>query len=83
MNATYQPGHAGDSGFYIRPQPSQEEVDLSSLQVDVLDALEEAGHPEHRTAKSDPAIRALATSSQRKAWLAIYGPMTNLDPTTL
>lgn len=79
MSRQYMTGHAGDSGFYDREQPSQEEIDLSSLQVDVLDALEEVDHPEWKNAKSDPAIKALATSSQRKAWLMIYGPMTNIE----
>ncbi len=50
---------------------------LFDLMVEVLDALE--GAPHHAAAVTDPALDDMATDSQRKAWLAIYGPLTNVQ----
>jgi hypothetical protein len=62
-----------------RSIPENDEVDdLLSLQCKVLDALEESGHPEFAAADSDPALKDAATKAERKAWLAIYGPLTNV-----
>ncbi len=49
---------------------------LLDLMVEVLDALE--GTPHHAAANADPALDDMATDSQRKAWLAIYGPLTDV-----
>jgi hypothetical protein len=52
--------------------------ELLDLQVEVLEALEEANHPSFAAANADPALRDDASDGQRKAWLAIYGPLTNV-----
>jgi len=69
-NAT--PSWEGES----RPMDADELLDL---QVQVLNALEAAGHPEYDAANSDRALQDNASDSERKAWLAIYGPMTNVQ----
>jgi hypothetical protein len=45
----------------------------------VLDALEASNHPQFHAANTDKALKDNATNSQRKAWLAIYGPMTSVQ----
>jgi len=52
---------------------------LIDLQIAVLDALESSGHPEFAAANTDRALRDNASHSERKAWLAIYGPLTNVQ----
>ena len=52
--------------------------DLIDLQAEVLDALEASAHPAFDAANTDPALKDYATVGQRKVWLAIYGPMTNV-----
>lgn len=49
---------------------------LLDLMVEVLEALEGTSH--HAAANADPALDDMATDSARKAWLAIYGPLTNV-----
>jgi hypothetical protein len=61
-----------------KPEIALDDDHLLDLQSQVLDALEGAGHPEFGAANSDPALKDRATASQRKAWLAIYGPMTEV-----
>ena len=51
---------------------------LIDLQAKVLEALESTGHPEFQAADSDRALRDMASISERKAWLAIYGPLTSV-----
>jgi hypothetical protein len=71
--------------------PASEHDDLLSLMGDVLDALEtQAEHPglsdkallagdsEFAKASRDSATKDAASISERKAWLAIYGPMTDV-----
>jgi hypothetical protein len=65
---------SGDK-FWERTAPKNVLIDLM---VDVLDALETAGHPEFEAADHDPALRDDATDEQRRAFLAIYGPLTNV-----
>ena len=50
--------------------------ELIDLQAKVLDALEADGHPQFTAADTDPALKDRATDSERRAWLAIYGPLT-------
>jgi len=69
---------------YTNPTPSADSPEtiatdeLLSLMGDVLDALEDAGHPAFAAADRDPAMKDSATDSQRKAWLAVYGPLTDV-----
>ena len=57
----------------------EEDEALLDLQSKVLDALEAAKHPSFKAANTDKAIGDYATISQRKAWLAIYGPLTDVQ----
>ena len=66
------------------PMDNRQEIvlddeELLDLQCQVLDALETAGHSAFIVANSDPALKDRATISQRKAWLAIYGPLTSIQ----
>jgi hypothetical protein len=73
--------------------PASDHDELLSLMGDVLDALEAqaeqehpglsdkallAGDSEFAKASRDPARKDAASISERKAWLAIYGPMTDV-----
>jgi hypothetical protein len=69
------PGHGSGDKFYEHTAPKNVLIDLM---VDVLDALEASGHPEFEAADHDPALRDDATDEQRRAFLAIYGPLTNV-----
>lgn len=63
-------------------QPSLPPTDhdaLIDLQIRVLDALEAAGHPNFAAANDDDALGDDASASERKAWLAIYGPLTDVQ----
>jgi hypothetical protein len=53
--------------------------ELIDLQAKVLEALEDANHPSFAAADNDKAINDNATDSQRKAWLAVYGPLTDVE----
>jgi len=70
-------GHSKSSRIR-KPDQHAATDELLSLMGDVLDALEDAGHPEFSAAKKDPALKDSATNSSRKAWLAIYGPHTDV-----
>ncbi len=52
--------------------------ELLDLQCKVIQALEDANHPALEAAMDDNGLNDGATSSQKKAWLAIYGPLTNV-----
>jgi hypothetical protein len=65
----------GPDFFNDRQLGSDELIDFQSR---VLDALEANEHPQAEAAYDDSATKDNATSSQRKAWLAIYGPMTDV-----
>ena len=62
---------------YKKSRPTFDRTDeLMELQVSVLNALEAAGDPSYASANADSALNDSASDQQRKAWLAIYGPLT-------
>ena len=68
----------GTDFFEDRNTPEDETDRLIALQSKVLDALEAAEHPQYEAAEEDRALRDAASLAERKAWLAIYGPLTNV-----
>ena len=52
--------------------------ELEDLMVKVLTALETSTHPSFAAANADSAINDMAGDSAKLAWLAIYGPLTNV-----
>jgi hypothetical protein len=71
-----QPGP--DGSFWDRDMTPMDDDALIDLQIEVLDALETADHPQFAAANSDRALRDGASASERKAWLAVYGPLTGV-----
>jgi hypothetical protein len=68
----------GPAFFAGRNVPETETDRLIALQSQVLDSLEAAEHPQYDAAESDRALRDAASTAERKAWLAIYGPLTDV-----
>jgi hypothetical protein len=70
--------HSFDPETFFAGRENLTDDVLIDLQCQVLNALESTGHPEFAKADRDPALKDNATDSERKAWLAIYGPLTDV-----